>query len=82
VVFDSETWIKRADEVLSKGRSTNQTAQRSDSVCHFILDRVVRSAEHTTEGVLHRLRCHLKSKQQGMGNTAMDLSRHGPWGYY
>jgi hypothetical protein len=33
VAFDSEVWIKRADEVLGKGRSLNQTGASETVQC-------------------------------------------------
>ena len=77
MVFDSETWIKRADEVLSKGRSTNQTGA-SEAIQFATSFLTALYGPQSTQLRAFSTGCDVisKAKPQGMSNAAMDLSRH------
>lgn len=76
MVFDSPAWIKRADEVLSKGRSTSQTGA-SEAVQFATSMLTALYGPQSTQLRAFSSGCDAisKAKPQGMSNIAMDLSR-------
>ena len=77
MVFDSEIWIKRADEVLSKGRSTNQTgASEAVQFATSMLTALYGPQSTQLRAFFTGCDAISKAKPQGMSNVAMDLSRH------
>jgi hypothetical protein len=77
VPFDSAAWIKRADEVLSKGRSSNQTGA-SEAVQFATSMLTALYGPQSTQLRAFSTGCDAisKAKPQGMSNASMDLSRH------
>lgn len=76
MTFDSEAWIRRADEVIRKGRSTNQSdateaAQFATSMLTALHGPRSTQLERFSAG------CDAIAKAKpGMGNIALELSRH------